>query len=104
SSAWLREDGPIEAFSAVGYFICATLLLFWAGRGFWRVWCMPVAVIAMGLRELDFHVRFSQINVTKLRFYTSSTVPGVGTLIVRTTASFLGLAAGTLGRQHGRGL
>lgn len=103
SHEWLKEEGPIEAISAIGYFVCASLLLLWAGRGIVRYWYMPVAVIALGFRELDFHVRFSHMNVTKIKFFTSATVPLSEKLIVTAIYLFLAWTAWSFLKNHARG-
>ena len=101
SQAWLQENGPIESLSAFGYFVCASVMIFWFGRELTGRWYMPVLVTALGLRELDFHSRFTTMSISKLRFYTGSSVPLLEKLTVVVVA-FVGWAAWLLLWKHGR--
>ena len=70
----LSEDGPIEMVSAVSYFLCAGAVAYlgrdWSGR-----WHAAFLFVMLGLRELDFHSRFTTMNITKIKFYLSPQVP-----------------------------
>jgi hypothetical protein len=89
---WLEESGPVETFSALGYFICASVAICWFGRRLRRQWYLVVVLLLMGMRELDFHSRFTTMGVFKLRFYTSDAVPGTEKLIVATLLLGLGVS------------
>ena len=70
------ESGPVQIFSVIGYFMAFMTALFlqWKGRlsfGYWAA----VLLLAMGLRELDFHDRFTTMGIMKTRFYISDAVP-----------------------------
>jgi hypothetical protein len=72
----MREGGLVESVSAAGYFVCLFSLM-----------CVPEdrkpaagpAILAIllifGLRELDFHTRFTTMGIFKSRFYLSPEVP-----------------------------
>lgn len=70
----LSEAGPIEMISAISYFLCGLAVLFlagaWAGK-----WPAAFLFLMLGLRELDFHSRFTTMNITKIKFYLSPQVP-----------------------------
>ena len=70
------EDSPIQIFSTIGYFtgFVITVILQWKGQisfGFGAA----VIFLSMGLRELDFHDRFTTMGIMKTRFYISDAVP-----------------------------
>jgi hypothetical protein len=58
------ESGPVQIFSVIGYLMASSF-----GYG------AAVILLAMGLRELDFHDRFTTMGIMKTRFYISDTVP-----------------------------
>jgi hypothetical protein len=69
----LSESGPVEMISAIGYLLCAASLLWLAGN--WRGrWAATGLMIMFGLRELDFHSRFTSMNLSKIKFYLSPDV------------------------------
>ncbi|MEX0702957.1 MAG: hypothetical protein WD069_12755 [Planctomycetales bacterium] len=70
----LDESGPIESLSAVGYLVCAILLLCFQRD---RACCKGAAfvLIALGLREMDFHNLLTTESITRTRFYLSPDVP-----------------------------
>ena len=51
-----------------------------------------IPVLLMGMRELDFHSRFTTMGVFKLRFFSSDTVPLSEKLIVTALLGGLGVA------------
>jgi len=72
----VREGGIIESLSALGYFICALVMLYRGGLEFvQRYHYLVILVILFGLRELDFDKRFTTMGILKSRFYTGDTVP-----------------------------
>ena len=70
------EDGPVQIFSVVGYgaAIIAALVLQWKGR-VTSGYGAAVILLAMGLRELDLHERFTTMGIMKTRFFLSEIVP-----------------------------
>lgn len=72
--AIVKEGGAVESLSAIGYFICA-ILLFLIGRNHKSYWYLMLVLFAFGLRELDFHNRFTTMSLLKTKFYVSPDVP-----------------------------
>jgi hypothetical protein len=72
----IQEGGVIETLTAVGYFVCALLAML-AGKWSYikRHHCFFILIIFFGLRELDFHKRFTTMGMFKLQFYLSNSVP-----------------------------
>ncbi len=70
------ESGPVQVFSMVGYFILFPTALFlqWKKRISFG-YSAAVIFLAMTLRELDFHDRFTTMGIMKTRFYISDAVP-----------------------------
>lgn len=77
------ENGPVELLTAVGYFCAAFWLillpLFQPER---KTASSGVMVLLLGLRELDFHSKFTTMGVLKSRYYLSPEVPVVEKTIV----------------------
>ena len=93
----LTESGPVEHASALLYlaaFVAAGAL---AVRARVRVFAATaVVLLAFGLRELDFHDRFTTRAVSQLRFFASSDVPLAEKAVVTLVLLGLGAAAGYL--------
>ena len=72
----IRENGPVETFSIIGYFMAfiTAVILQLKGRISFGTGA-AVILLTMGLRELDFHDRFTTMGIMKSRFYISDTVP-----------------------------
>lgn len=72
-----KEDGLVEQLSPILYGACILLILAMGGIrfGFTRGRSLVLMLFALTLRELDFHVRFTTMSITKLKFYLSDTVP-----------------------------
>ena len=70
------ESGPVQIFSVIGYILAFIIALFlqWKERISFG-YGAAVILLAMGLRELDFHDRFTTMGIMKARFYISDTVP-----------------------------
>ncbi len=70
------ENGPVEMLSAAGLLAAAFWLFCRAGRD---APGQPISagflVLLLGLRELDFHARFTTMGVFKTKFYVSPAVP-----------------------------
>lgn len=81
------EGGIIEVASAIGYFLCALLILYKGKINYLRKYYYFILLIIMcGFRELDFHKRFTTMGILKIKFFISPSVPFteklVGFLIV----------------------
>lgn len=73
---WIKEGGIIETLSAIGYFVAALFILL---KGKWsyisRYYYFFILIILFGLRELDFHKKFTTMGIFKSKFYLSNSVP-----------------------------
>lgn len=79
----VRENGLVEMLTALGYIAGAGWLFLVAGRGQINDGASAgLVVVLLGLRELDFHARFTTMGVFKTRYYISPEVPGDEKLIV----------------------
>ncbi len=79
----VKENGPIEDLSALGYFLVA----WWLARAGWLLrvkdgFSAGFLIALLGLRELDMHTRFTTMGIFKTRYYISPQVPGGEKLIV----------------------
>lgn len=91
----VEEFGVVENITVVGYFVAATLLLLDGWREHNKQGIVAAVVVFMlGLRELDFHEKFTTMGMFKSRFYLSPEVPIVEKCIVLliTLILFWGLA------------
>jgi hypothetical protein len=69
-SLWLREGGVVETISAAGYFITALYILFRGNFKYLKEHFYFFAMLLLfGMRELDFHKRFTSVNLFKSRLY-----------------------------------
>lgn len=97
----LSEEGPIETASALGYLLCGVALLIvrpdWPGK-----WHAVALLTLMCLRELDFHSRFTSMNITKIKFYLSADVPTMEKLIGASIIAYGIYALYRLVRLQGR--
>lgn len=79
----IKEDGPIEMLTAIGYVIAAAWLF---KEGFQQRlnhgFSSGFITLFLGLRELDFHTRFTTMGIFKSRFYISDQVPAMEKTIV----------------------
>lgn len=70
------ESSPIQAFSAIGYFIGLVIAVILQRKGHISFGIgTAVILLSMGLREMDFHDRFTTMGIMKTRFYISDAVP-----------------------------
>lgn len=73
---WIKEDGIIESLSVLGYLVATILILV---KGKWsyvkQYYYFFILIIMFGLRELDFHKKFTTMGIFKSKFYLSSEVP-----------------------------
>ena len=72
----VREGGPIETLSAGGYFLFCLFIFYFNSISAIRTSFAPgFFVLLLGLRELDFHARFTTMGMFKSRFFISPEVP-----------------------------
>ncbi|ABC78515.1 hypothetical protein [Syntrophus aciditrophicus] len=89
----VRENGPIELMSALGYFVVPLIMFIRGGWSFIRRHAsLAVLVVALGLRELDFNARFTTMSITKIKFFLSPQVP-LGEKIIAVLLILILLAA-----------
>lgn len=70
------EGGPVETLSAGGYFLFCLFIFYFNIIGSIRTGFAPgFFVFLLGLRELDFHARFTTMGMFKSRFFISPEVP-----------------------------
>lgn len=70
------EAGPIQVFSSAAYLTLLVALWRELGGAFMRRHIyLAILPIALCLRELDFHNRFTTMSITKTSFYLSAEVP-----------------------------
>ena len=99
-----RESGPIEALSPIGYALCMVLIVALGGVkfAFTRALSLMVVLLAMMLRELDFHTRFTAMSITKTRFFLSGDVPLQQKVLAFLALALIGLAVLHVIFAHGR--
>jgi hypothetical protein len=97
-----QERGFIERLSPIGYLSCIVLIIAQGGFrfAFAKAWALTIILLAMTLRELDFHTRFTVMSMEKLKFYISSSVPleqkAIGLLVL----TFLAVALVLILKRH----
>lgn len=74
-SILVKEDGIVETLTAISYVAAAVLLLWQTATRHRERWSLFVVVACMGMREMDFHKRFTTMSIFKSRFFSSSEVP-----------------------------
>lgn len=104
SRQWfLQEHGPIEWLSAAGYFVCLLALM---GMPKERKPAAAMAIgailVIFGLRELDFHARFTTMGIFKSRFYISPEVPVLEKIIGAAALLILAGAMAYVVKRHFR--
>lgn len=79
---WLKENGIVEVLSAVGYFLCASLIIYMGKWSYFKKYhYFLFMVLLFGMRELDFDKRFTTMGILKSRFYISDHVPIIEKII-----------------------
>ena len=79
----ISENGPVETISALLYLVAAGVLLkMWSTTRRGAILSSSCVSLLLGLRELDFHSRFTTMGIFKTKFYVSSTVPIMEKMIV----------------------
>lgn len=88
------ENGPVEMLSAVGLLGAALWLFCRAAReGAGQPVAAGFLVLLLGLRELDFHARFTTMGVFKTKYYLSPLVPAGEKTIVSLVMAVIGFIA-----------
>ena len=102
---WLKEGGIIESLSAIGYFVAVLLILL---KGKWayvkKYHYFFMLIIMFGLRELDFHKKFTTMGMFKSKFYLSSDVPIIEKLIGLLVVLLILYIIITIFRNHSKDL
>jgi len=92
----VRENGPIEILSAAGhFFFCLYFLYLHYIRAIKTSIAPFFFIFLLGLREFDFHQRFTTMGIFKTKFFVSYEVPIMEKLIV-TIIILLGLTYGII--------
>lgn len=79
----VKENGPVEVLSAAGYFLFCIFLIRFNYTGDIKTSFAPgFFLFFLGLRELDFHARFTTMGIFKTKFYVSPQVPFAEKIIV----------------------
>lgn len=90
AASLVKEHGPVEAATAAGFFIGAGWLLIRSiGKKSGDAFSASLIILLLGLRELDFHARFTTMGVFKTRYYISPEVPAGEKMVV--TVIMIGL-------------
>lgn len=98
------ESGPVQVFSAAAYLTAVVALSRETSRGFMlRHFYFMLIPVAMCLRELDFHNRFSTMSTTKLSFYISPEVPFWEKVLAVAVFAALIWAGGIILHRHATG-
>lgn len=79
----LKEGGPVETLSAIGWFLAAAVLVAVSRRfACWDGLIGAFILVLFGLRELDFHKRFTTMGISKIKFFIHPEVPWKEKVIV----------------------
>lgn len=96
-----HEGGPIETFSAAGYVLAIVSLYREFGADYVKNHFYFVVIPAvMCMREMDFHVHFTPISITKSTFYVSPEVPLLEKIVVVLLFLFLIWTGYVMVRRH----
>lgn len=100
---YVSEGGPIQVFSSAGYLVAIVALIRECGWDFVRRHFYFVLLpAAMCLRELDFHVHFSPISITKTSFFVAPEISILAKLVVVALYAVLIGAFVVMARRHWR--
>ena len=99
--AMVRENGPIEHLSWVGYGVAMLLFLLRFGvRSLHSHWYIYAILTGMLLRELDAHKVFTSMGIFKSKFFLSPEVPHVEKLGAGLVIAFILWALYILVTRH----
>lgn len=101
TSTLIVENGVVETLTAA-CFLIGSFLVF-GGPELARRWPAAAILLMFGLRELDFHSRFTTMNITKSRFYLSPDVPFAEKLFGLCLLLFFVACVYLLLKRYGRG-
>ena len=96
---FLSENGPVENASWIAYFVAAFFVVLKTIKNPNR-WSMAVAAMLLGMRELDFHERFTTMGIFKSRFFISPDVPVGEKLIALLVAAAIGVTLFFMAKNH----
>jgi hypothetical protein len=97
------EGGAVETLSAAGYLVAAAMLVREANQQFLKThFYFVVILLALCMRELDFHNLMTTMSITKTSFYVSGDVPLLEKLAASVALATIGAAVVLAGLRHGR--
>lgn len=98
----IKENGLVEMSTAIGLLAAACWLFFEGFRHrLSHYFASGTLVFMLGLRELDFHVRFTTMGIFKTRFYISPEVPVTEKIIVSIIVIIMFAALYWYARKYG---
>ncbi len=102
----IKENGPIENASVVGYLlaVCWLCITGFRRRSVQGYFLSALLVFSLALRELDFHERFTTMGIFKTLFYVSPKVPITEKIIVSTIVLTIFAALFWYVKKYGSGL
>jgi hypothetical protein len=91
---FIKENGPVEMVTAAGFLTAAGWLFLkrWQGEES-SYFSAGALVLLLGLRELDFHARFTTMGIFKTRYYISPEVPLAEKLVVSVIVIVISIVA-----------
>lgn len=79
----LIEAGPIEGASAMAWFACCVFLFIYYLKNIWKDWWLAAVIcLLFGLRELDFHKKFTVMSIEKIKFYLEPVAPASEKILI----------------------
>lgn len=98
---YVSEGGPVQIFSAAGYIVVVvTLVREMTWRELSDDWPLVVIPLAMCMREMDFHARFTTYSITKTTLYVAPNVPFIEKLFGVLVFVVLAVTFVALVRRH----
>ena len=93
------EDGIFEWLTVVLYAVAAVLsLVLWIRHGFRLLLYLAILIILMGLREMDFHERFTEEKISSIRYWRSGEESLLGKFAYATAIGLLVFTMVKLGK------
>ncbi|MCM2680081.1 hypothetical protein [Echinimonas agarilytica] len=101
--SFMKEGGPVESLSALGYLIAVAVMFFKGGKEYLtKYWYFAVMFLSFAARELDFDKRFTNFGVLKSKFFAHPDVSWWGKVIAAIILLVVLSAIITIVRRHGR--